>query len=132
MGVIGTFYDMTLSLKSNLAGCKNNTDDTSKNEYLFSFYCFSQTIARNPNVAMTYVDDPGHVNPGLKKTIQDYNGTLQISVDHDQQHGGPSNYGDAPLRPSTGDVIYTQPGIYFSTCILKVLSNYLLCIILKL
>ena len=65
-------------------------------------------LANNPNVARTYVD-PGHANPGIKRTIQDYSGTLEISVDEDQC-SNPSNYGDAPLRPSTGDVIYTQPG----------------------
>ena len=65
-------------------------------------------VANNPNVARTYVD-PGYANPGIKRTIQDYSGTLEISVDEDQ-YSNPSNYGDAPLRPSTGDVIYTQPG----------------------
>ena len=68
----------------------------------------NDNIANNPNVATTYVES-GHTNPGIKKTIQDYSGTLQISVDEDQ-YSNPGNYGDAPLRPSMGDVIYTQPG----------------------
>ena len=65
----------------------------------------------NPNIARTYID-PGHANPGLNRTIRDNNGTLQISVDK-QQFGGTGDYGDAPLRPYTGDVIYSQPGIIY-------------------
>ena len=69
-----------------------------------------ENVHSNPSVARAFVD-PGHANPALNRTIRDNTGTLQISVD-EQKFGGTGDYGDAPLRPYTGDVIYSQPGIY--------------------
>ena len=39
----------------------------------------------------------------------DQNGTLKISVSEDQYNRG-IDYGDAPLKPYRGDIIYTEPG----------------------
>lgn len=87
------------------------------------------TVPPNPNISFHVVDqvdnmplgnsativartqnDPGYANPGSARTFRDNSGTLQIRVDG-QHYGSSSDYGDLPLRPSTGDVIYSQPGM---------------------
>ncbi len=83
---------------------------------ILPYHFRNQTSAHHPSHSMYqngYADNMmqrrARSHSADTRRYADQNGTLKISVSEDQYNRG-IDYGDAPLKPYRGDIIYTEPG----------------------